>query len=303
MLRSRQTELLQTSLIGGLLANLLLILGLSILSGGIGRQVQYFNLSVAQTSANLLSLAATSLLIPTASKLLGQIEPQDIPKQSRGSAFILLSLYACYLIYQFKSHVEIFKEESQKVERQPFRKLPPGIDAAIQAGTAVGAGAVALKNVEGEHALANLRRLENADDDEEIEERQATLSASVAWFTFLAASTLLALCVDYTVNSIQALSTGANLSHTFIGLILLPIPNCDFSPIANAIEDQLDNTMTYTIGKCLQTALFITPLTVLIAWGMGVDEMTMVFDGFEIVSLFAAILLLNFLMEKGCVTW
>ncbi|KAI4600686.1 hypothetical protein KJ359_012848 [Pestalotiopsis sp. 9143b] len=103
--------------------------------------------------------------------------------------------------------------------------------------------------------------------------------------------------------NIQALSQGANLSHTFIGLILLPIPNCDFSPIANAIEDQLDNTMSYTIGKCLQTALFITPLTVLIAWGMGVDEMTMVFDGFEIVSLFAAILLLNFLMEKGCVTW
>ncbi|KAK6219486.1 hypothetical protein LQW54_002219 [Pestalotiopsis sp. IQ-011] len=136
-----------------------------------------------------------------------------------------------------------------------------------------------------------------------MEEKKATLSGYVAWSTFLAASTLLALCVDYTVNSIQALSTEANLSHTFIGLVLLPIPNCDFSPIANALEDQLDSAMTYTIGKCLQTTLFITPLTVLIAWGMGVDEMTLVFDGFEIVSLFAAILLLNFLMEKGSVTW
>ncbi|KAK8127052.1 uncharacterized protein PG998_002811 [Apiospora kogelbergensis] len=66
----------------------------------------------------------------------------------------------------------------------------------------------------------------------------------------------------------------------------------------------MDNVMTFTIGKCLQTALLVTPLTVLVGWGMGVDGMTLVFGGFEIVSLFTTMILLNFLLgglER--VTW
>ena len=61
---------LQTNLIGGILSSILLILGLSIFLGGLNRIDQQFNLTVAHLSANLLSLAATSLLIPTASHLL-----------------------------------------------------------------------------------------------------------------------------------------------------------------------------------------------------------------------------------------
>lgn len=295
LLRARNTVLLQTTLIGGLLANLLLILGLSIIGGGIGRPTQHFNRDVAHTSANLLSLAATSLLIPTASKLLGQINPQDIPKQSRGTAFVLLMIYACYLLYQFKSHVQLFKAESEKVERKSLRKRfsKEGLIPSIK-----------VTDTEADTlALPQLRGHEDVDDDEEEEYDRATLAGYVALAIFIGASTLLALCVDYTVNSIDALSTGANLSQTFIGLVLLPIPNCDTGPIKRATYDRLDETMNDTIGKCLQTALFVTPFTVLIAWGMGVDEMTMVFDGFEIVSLFAAILLLNLLMERGEVTW
>ncbi|KAF3008141.1 hypothetical protein E8E14_001416 [Neopestalotiopsis sp. 37M] len=204
-------------------------------------------------------------------------------------------IYACYLLYQFKSHVQLFKTESEKVERKSLRKRfsKEGLIPSIK-----------VTDTEADTlALPQLRGLEDVDDDEEEEYDRATLAGYVALAIFVGASTLLALCVDYTVNSIDALSTGANLSQTFIGLVLLPIPNCDTGPIKRATYDRLDETMNDTIGKCLQTALFVTPLTVLIAWGMGVDEMTMVFDGFEIVSLFAAILLLNLLMERGEVTW
>lgn len=72
LLRNRQLDVLQTNLVGGILSSLLLVLGLSILSGGINRIEQYFDLTVAHLSANLMSLAATSLLIPTASHLLLQ---------------------------------------------------------------------------------------------------------------------------------------------------------------------------------------------------------------------------------------
>ncbi|KAH8194523.1 hypothetical protein TruAng_011303 [Truncatella angustata] len=296
LLYARETVLLQTSLVGSLLANLLLILGLSIYAGSHQREHQYFNLGVAHTSANLLSLAATSLLIPTASKLLDQMAPDKIPKQSRGASFILIWVYACYMYYQFRSHTATFREETQKSEKWAQRTRERGIAAAIQTGTVIATAPIAHAMLRDEDIV---RHTVGESEDDTSTTRTPNLHLGVAVATFIISAGLSALCVDYTVNSINALSTGAKLSQTFIGLVLLPIPNCDLAPISHAIEDRLDNAMNFTIGKCLQTALFITPLVVLIAWGMGVDGMTLVFDGFEVVSLFAAILLLNFLLIEG----
>lgn len=41
----------------------------------------------------------------------------------------------------------------------------------------------------------------------------------------------------------------------------------------------------------------------LLAWPMGLPEVTLVFDGFEVVSLFAAVLLINFMIVNGQFTW
>lgn len=58
--------IVQTSLIGSMLSNLLLVMGMSFFIGGIHRVEQNFNLTVAQTASSLLSLAVGSLIIPTA---------------------------------------------------------------------------------------------------------------------------------------------------------------------------------------------------------------------------------------------
>ena len=106
LLRNRQLDVLQTNLIGGILSSILLVLGLSILFGGLNRMEQHFKLTVAHLSANLLSLAATSLLIPTASQLMLQTSQEHITRQSRGAAFVLLLAYAAFLTFQFKTHIE-----------------------------------------------------------------------------------------------------------------------------------------------------------------------------------------------------
>ncbi|KAI1378739.1 hypothetical protein F4677DRAFT_377894 [Hypoxylon crocopeplum] len=291
LLKSNQAVLVQTSLAGGILANVLLILGLSILCGGSMRTYQYFSLEVAHTSANLLSLAATSLLIPTASVLLSQTTQDGVAKQSRGASFLLIAVYVSYLIYQFKTHPAVFEEEPQKVPRKSMGKRM--VESAIRDGMAkAGADAVAERQ---------LNELLQIDDEEN--EVEPLLDFRVALTTFACSSALLATCVDFAVSSINALSTGGGVSKTFIGLILLPIPNCEFTTITYATDDKMNLVMTFTIVKCLQTALFIMPLAVLLGWGLGVDDMTLVFNGFEVVSLFAAILLLNFLMIEGKVTW
>ena len=65
-LAHNEIVIVQTSLIGSMLSNLLLVLGMCFFFGGLNRLEQNFNIVVAQTASSLLSLAVASLIIPTA---------------------------------------------------------------------------------------------------------------------------------------------------------------------------------------------------------------------------------------------
>ena len=62
----KEVLIVQTSLIGSILSNLLLVMGMCFFFGGINRMEQHFNVIVAQTAASLLALAVASLIIPAA---------------------------------------------------------------------------------------------------------------------------------------------------------------------------------------------------------------------------------------------
>lgn len=62
-----ELRIVQAALIGSLLANLLLILGMAFLIGGLEFQEQIYDSTVTQMSAALLALAVLSLLIPVCS--------------------------------------------------------------------------------------------------------------------------------------------------------------------------------------------------------------------------------------------
>lgn len=59
----------------------------------------------------------------------------------------------------------------------------------------------------------------------------------------------------------------------------------------------------HTVGKSIQAALLVIPLVVLPAWCLGIEGVTLVFDGSEVVSLFGTILLLNLIIRKGKSSW
>jgi len=275
-------------LIGGILSSILLILGFSILLGGLNRESQHYNVIAAQVSANLMSLAATSLLIPTASHLLAQSTDVHISKQSRGAAFVLLAVYASSLFFQFYTHSARFNEPSEK-SKKIRRSTNPSGDTTKR-----------LANMGAQ--LSATFRGQPFDPDEIEDNNQSSLSRLVMVVYLTIVATLTAFCTQFAVDSIDALSQKANVSKPFIGLILLPILNNDLTPISHAIEDKMDQTIIFTIGKCLQTSLFVTPLMVIIAWGMGLD-LTLSFNGFEIVSLLASMLLLNYLIVRGTSSW
>jgi Ca2+:H+ antiporter len=65
----------------------------------------------------------------------------------------------------------------------------------------------------------------------------------------------------------------------------------------------MDLAISLTLGKCMQLALFVVPLTVLIAWWIHVDDMSLQFDGFTIVSLFIAMIVLGYVVQEGKSNW
>ncbi|MCJ1248718.1 hypothetical protein MMC30_005937 [Trapelia coarctata] len=66
-LSKNEIRIVQASLLGSILANLLLILGMCFLCGGLRFQEQIYNATVTQMSACLLSLSVMSLLLPVCS--------------------------------------------------------------------------------------------------------------------------------------------------------------------------------------------------------------------------------------------
>jgi len=101
---------IQASLIGSILGNLLLVLGLSLLWGGINHQTQSFNLPALSMNGSLLLLAILAMLIPAAVDLGGGAS-DSIVTLSRYASIVLLLMYGLALLFQLKTHSHIFATE------------------------------------------------------------------------------------------------------------------------------------------------------------------------------------------------
>ncbi|KAF3903266.1 hypothetical protein ABW20_dc0107903 [Dactylellina cionopaga] len=126
-----EISIVQASIIGSILSNLLLILGMSFLLGGLRFREQIYNSTVTQMSACLLSISALSLLLPTAfhasfsNDTLADIATLKI---SRGTSVILLLIYIIYLLFQLRSHAYLYASIPQHVIDEESR---PGILAHL----------------------------------------------------------------------------------------------------------------------------------------------------------------------------
>jgi Ca2+:H+ antiporter len=184
----------QTSLIGSILSNLLLVLGMCFFFGGLRRQEQFFNQTVAQTAASLLALAVGSLIIPTAFDNFSTTSTSDIAQLSRGTAVILLVVYAGYLYFQLSTHSDMFNEESKKVAMRPRKKALP--EGAISKGLAkvggigAGPGRAQLDDRPPNDELINVQ----AHEEEPDEPEEAQLHIYVAWATLACSTAIIGLC-------------------------------------------------------------------------------------------------------------
>jgi Ca2+:H+ antiporter len=96
----------KASLTGSIIGNLLLVLGLSVLLGGLRHGIQTFSARIAASNAALLVLAAVGLFIPAVFAFSGGQEPGTIVEESVFVAILLMIGYGLSLAYQFRNPAE-----------------------------------------------------------------------------------------------------------------------------------------------------------------------------------------------------
>ncbi|KAJ5908881.1 hypothetical protein N7495_001563 [Penicillium taxi] len=291
----REVLIVQTSLIGSILSNLLLVMGMCFFFGGIDRMEQHFNVTVAQTASSLLMLAVSSLIIPTAFHAWSSGNKEKTAPLSRGTSVLLLIVYGCYLFFQLKSHATMYNERSKKSEKRHQRIGEGDANRGIAR-----IGGMSAKTVGGDTA----QQLQLQEPDEEGEQPQLTVVVAV--ITLVISTALVAVCAEFMVDSIDALTATGNISDTFVGLILLPIVGNaaeHATAVTVACKDKMDLAIGVAVGSSMQIALLVLPLIVVIGWIMGVEDMTLNFDGFQVILLFVAVLLVNYLLADGKSHW
>ncbi|KHN96612.1 calcium/proton exchanger [Metarhizium album ARSEF 1941] len=319
LLRSHEYDVLQTSITGSILANTLFFLGISTFWGCYNRPYQNLNRTAAHMASNLLSLSSTSLLIPTASRLLNQVETRDLRRQSRGVAIVLIVVYLCFVLCEHWTHWDTFSQEVADVPTRSIRYNPfsyhglsqaPAQDTTISNDVARDGEGVAAGPAAGQVRASHTSHPDDsapfskAGAGESVRDQNEPHLHLITAALLLAGSTaLLYFHIDFAVKSMEALTKSTSLSKTFVGLVLFPLANVDYIPILLAGHGKLGQAVTQTVGKSIQTALLVMPCVVFLAWIWHLDEVTLVFDGFEVISLFAAVLLLNVLMVDAKLHW
>ena len=150
-LKAGLLEMVRASLIGAILANLMLALGIAFLLGGLRYHEQRFNATAARAYSTMMFLAAVSMTVPSAfSRLFG---PNEVIRQEQllnvGIAVMLLIAYGLYILFSLRTHTASFAsvdsgheahhEEQWSVARAVITLLAASVLAAWMSEILVGA--------------------------------------------------------------------------------------------------------------------------------------------------------------------
>lgn len=263
-------ELVKASLVGSVLGNVLLVLGASMLAGGLrsdNRQgEQSFNRVAASAQSGMLLIAVVTLMMPGLWEL---VDPQGIglpPIGAEGGSIdfgpgrveqltivvsaILIAVYGIGLLFSLVTHKDVFN---------PVQGHSGG---AWKVGKAV-----ALLGVSG---------------------------ALVAWM-----SEILVGSVDQAARSLGA-------SEFFIGVVVVAIVGNaaeHWVAVAVARKNQMSLAINISVGSAAQIALFVTPVVALASLVLGPHPLALVFNGYELAALLLGAIVAGFATARGSSTW
>ncbi|KAJ5385413.1 hypothetical protein N7517_003324 [Penicillium concentricum] len=324
-------KVVQSSLLGSILVNLLLVLGSAIIAGCISKSDVTYNTDLTHSFVGLLNLTISCLMIPSA--FYGSVKSVSSADHmslsfSRGVSIILLGTYFLYLFFQFKSHAHLFlstrlqvppstdDHEYTDLESHPTvlasatsRDLPHLEMQEVRSRScsvdALTASAMPLFHNEPSEGRPSLNRQTQPPLGDILGcscERYAKTSSRMISVTLLALSTILiAICAEFFASSFSTLNEQGVLGESFVGLIIIPIAGNvaeNVTAVVVASKNQMDLAISVALGSAIQIGLLVSPAMVLIGWALD-KPMTLHFDKFEMVTLIGAVIMVDFIVLKG----
>ena len=244
------------SIVGAILANLLLALGLSFFIGGTKHHIQEYNPASARVYASMMFMAVISLAVPSSFNTL--FGSQDVLRQESllniGLAIVLLLGYGLYLFFMIKTHPEFFKSN---------------------------------KDVEEEH-------------------HEDRWSKGLSILMLVIASVGAAFMSEVLVGAAEGTGEALGMSATFIGIVFLAVVGGaaeSFSAIAMAQKNKMDLSVGILLGSCIQIALFVAPVLVLLSLFVGPEPLHLSFPRSQIGALFFAVIIGSLISGDGRSNW
>jgi Ca2+:H+ antiporter len=120
-IRAGLLELVKASITGSILGNLLLVMGVSMVVGGVRHGIQTFDRRQASRNAILLVLAVIALLIPSIfSSYIDNPQSTRVEALSVGTAAIMIILYGLALLYSIKFEgAPLSHKSAEKIIHKP----------------------------------------------------------------------------------------------------------------------------------------------------------------------------------------
>ena len=256
-LRAGMLDLVRASIIGAILANLLLALGLSFLLGGLRHKDQEYNAGAARLYSSMMLLAVICLIVPSAFEqyFAAQEYIPQVRSLNTRVALMLLATYGLYLLFQLRTHPHLFRS----------------------------AGSGGAHHPEG-----------------------AAWSLPRALGTLIGASVLAAWMSEILVGAAEGTGQALGMSESFIGLVVVAVVGGaaeSLSAIASARKNRLDLTMGIVFGSCIQIALFIAPVLVLISAFVAPETLQLSFPRAQLGFLLFGVLIGTVIAGDGRGNW
>jgi Ca2+:H+ antiporter len=263
-LRAGLHEVVKASIIGSVLGNVLLVLGGSMLVGGLRRERQRFNRRAASSQATMLILASAALTMPAVFELVkggglplpgAELVSFDhaVEELSLVVAIVLLIAYAGGLWFSLMSHRDLFNppEDDDLDGHEPWSVKRSVIVLAI-AGIAVG--------LMSEILVGSI----------------AHTAESMGLSEFFIGAVIVAIV--------------GNAAEHWVAVYV-------------AAKDKMDLAINIAVGSGAQVALFVGPVLVLVSFFVGPEPLALVFNGFELGGIVLAVIIASHVTSQGESTW
>lgn len=303
-LSQNQLRLVQTSMLGSILSNILLVLGCSFAAGGIVFKESTFQTTAAQTSSGVLTLACAALVIPAAyhstySRSSGSASPSPKDLVTALQSLVLGNSSAPSTTEMISALAMITRDDGDDAP-DPHDESLSGL-LVLSRGTSIILLVVYIAylyfQLKSHSNLFEAEADENGESEEEHPEMD-TYSAA-GWLVIITVVT--AFCADVLVSSIDETASKWKLPKPFIGLILLPIVGNaaeHVTAVWMAMKGRTELTIGVAVGSSIQIAAGMIPILVLVSWALH-KNLTLFFADFETIVLFIAVVLVNILLQDG----